>query len=200
MNSSPPETRASLLLRLQDAADVEAWDSLVAVYGPVVFRMARRQGFQAADADNLVQEVLISVARSVSQWLERKDRGSFRAWLLRIARNQAINLLTRVATRPFELDGEEAERRLDTLQAPDGELSSQFDLEYRREIFQWAADQIRTSVAETTWQAFWLTHIQGIGIAEAADRLGVKVGNIYFARSRVMSRLRVLVKQFEVDP
>ncbi len=85
MIPSPPETRASLILRLPNAADVAAWDELVAIYGPLVFRLAVRQGLQPADADDLVQEVFSAVARSVSQWLDRQDRGSFRAWLLRIA-------------------------------------------------------------------------------------------------------------------
>lgn len=50
MISSPPEIRASLILRLPDAADAAAWDELVAIYGPLVFRLALRQGLQAADA------------------------------------------------------------------------------------------------------------------------------------------------------
>ena len=55
MIPSPPETRASLILRLRDAADVAGWDELVAIYGPLVFGMAQRQGLQAADADDVVQ-------------------------------------------------------------------------------------------------------------------------------------------------
>ena len=56
MIPSPPDTRASLILRLPDAADAAAWDELMAIYGPLVFRMAVRQGMQAADADDLVQK------------------------------------------------------------------------------------------------------------------------------------------------
>ena len=66
---SPPETRASLILRLPDAADARAWDEFAAVYAPLVYRLARRQGLQPADADDLVQEVLSAVARSVEGWL-----------------------------------------------------------------------------------------------------------------------------------
>ncbi len=84
------------------------------------------------------------------------------------------------------------------LPAAESDLSSGFDLEYRREVFSWAAEQVRESVSESTWQAFWLTHVEGQAIADAAGQLGVSVGNVYVARSRVMNRLQELVKHYEV--
>ena len=197
MISSPPETRASLILRLPDAADAAAWDELVAIYGPLVFRLALRQGLQAADADDLVQEVFSAIAKSVSQWLERSDRGKFRAWLLRIARNAAVNFLTRRSHRSIGTGGEEAARLLTEVAAPPSLLSNEFDLEYRREVFRWAAEHVREIVAETTWQAFWLSHVENLPIAEVARQLEITEGNVYISRSRVMTRLRELVKQFE---
>lgn len=199
MLSSPPETRASLILRLRDAADVAAWDEFVAVYGPLVFRMAQRQGLQAADADDVVQEVFAAVAKSVGQWVERPERGRFRGWLLGIARNIAINTLTRRPHGGIGRGGGELQQSLAEVPAPAGPMSSQFDLEYRREVYRWAAEQVRETVAPCTWNAFHLTHVEGVSIAEAAVRLEISVGNIYIARSRVMSRLRDLAKQFEVS-
>lgn len=87
-------TRTSLILRLKDAEDMAAWDEFATIYEPVVFNVALSRGFQAADAENLVQEVFMAVAKSISHWLERDDRGSFRAWLLRIARNVAVDMIT----------------------------------------------------------------------------------------------------------
>lgn len=199
MVPSPPETRASLILRLPNAADVAAWDDFVSIYGPVIFRVARRHGLQPADADDLVQEVFAAVARSVSDWLNRTDRGSFRAWLLTIARNTAVNFLTRRATRPFAGDGGQAERLLDKAAQEAGQLSSEFDLEYRREVFHWAAERVRSTVTEATWEAFRMTHVDEIPIAEASEQLDISVGNIYIARSRVMARLKELVQKFEEE-
>ena len=197
MQSSPPETRASLILRLKNAEDVAAWNDFVAIYAPVIFRVACRHGFQTADAENLIQEVLLSISRALPQWLQREDRGSFRAWLLKIARNEAVDMLTRRATRPLGKDGQDAERLLAEVPDPRRDLSSQFDVEYEQAVFQWAAAQVRDSVSETTWQSFWLTHVEGLSVDTAAKQLNMRAGTVYVARGRVMNHIKELVKQFE---
>ncbi|MDA1231008.1 MAG: sigma-70 family RNA polymerase sigma factor, partial [Planctomycetota bacterium] len=93
--------------------------------------------------------------------------------------------------------GDDADLQLDEVPGRADELSSEFDLEYRREVFRWAAEQVRNSVAETTWQAFHLTHIQGVSITDTARQLGLSTGSVYVARGRIMNRLRELAKQFE---
>lgn len=196
MIPSPPETRASLIVRLRDAADVAAWDEFVAIYGPLVHRLAMRQGLQAVDAEDVVQQVFAAVAQSVHQWLERPQQNRFRGWLLTIARNIAIKTLTRRPQGGVGLGGGPG---LNDLAAPEGDWSSHFDIEYRREVYRWAAEQVQNSVSPNTWNAFQLTHIEGLSIADAAEQLDMSVGNIYIARSRVISRLRELAKQFEVS-
>ena len=194
--TSFPETRASLILRLPDAADVLAWDQFAAIYGPLVYRLARQQGLQPADADDLVQEVYSAVARSISSWLNNGQRGPFRAWLLRIARNTSINFLTRRRHQPIAAGGSESLKSLSQqADSADGDLD-EFDLEYRRELFRWAADQLRDVVSESTWQAFWRTTIDEQPIEGVARELKMSVGSIYIARSRVMARLRALVRSF----
>jgi RNA polymerase sigma-70 factor (ECF subfamily) len=199
MIPSPPETRASLILRLKDVADVAAWDEVAAIYGPLVYRMALRQGLQSADADDVVQEVFAAVASSITKWIEQQKRGSFRAWLLAMSRNIAINVLTRRPHGGVGCGGVNVVDTLANLPAPSGPLSSQFDLEYQREVYRWAAEQVRETVARITWDAFHLTHMEGVSIADASKQLGISIGNVYIARSRVMSRLRELAKQFEVS-
>ena len=193
---SSPDTRASLILRLPDAADARAWDDFVQIYAPLVYRLARRHGLQPADADDLVQDVLSAVARSVEAWLARTDRGQFRAWLLRIAKNLAINKLVRHRHKPIGAGSSDMAHLLSQHPA-NGDAASQFDLEYRRELFRWAAERVREQVTEPTWQAFWLTTIEDKPIADVASRLKQSIGSVYIARSRVMARLRELVRCYE---
>ena len=196
MPNSPPTTRASLILRLENADDMAAWEEFAGLYGPVVFRVARRRGLQPADADNLVQEVLLSVAQSVSKWIERNDRGSFHAWLLRIAHNEAVDMLTRRATRGLGLDGEPGKKLLDDVSARN-DLSSLIEREYQDELFRLAADRVQQIVSHQTWQAFWLTEVECQTVQQAAETLGTSSGHIYVSRSRVMARIKEFVQEYE---
>ncbi len=72
-----------------------------------------------------------------------------------------------------------------------------FDMEYRRQVFRWASRQVRQTVAEKTWQAFHQTTLEDRPVAEVAKELDMTDGSIYIARSRVMTRLRELVREFE---
>jgi RNA polymerase sigma-70 factor, ECF subfamily len=196
MSLSSSSTRYSLLLRLQAGDDVTAWETFVEVYTPVVRRVALRRGMQSADVDNLVQEVWLAVSQKLPEWLEREDRGNFRAWLITVANHQAINLLSRRGSRPIGRGGSEAEKSLALVAAKD-ELESLIETEYRREVFLFAAQQVRGEVSESTWMAFWYTSIEGMSIEEAAKKLQTRAGNIYFGRSRVMARIKRIVQRLE---
>jgi RNA polymerase sigma factor (sigma-70 family) len=191
-----PDTRSSLIVRLKDRADQEAWREFVEVYRPVVYRLACRKGLQHADAEDLAQQVLLAVAAAVHRWQPDPGRGRFRTWLHRIAHNRIINALTRRAPDraageggAHDLLGEQAAR-----EGPDSEL---LRTEYRREVFHWAARQVRAEFRPETWLAFWHTAVEGREVADVARLLGRKPGAVYAARGRVMRRLKEKILEWE---
>ena len=195
--SRMPETRPSLLVRLRDAQDEQAWAEFLAIYEPLVYRVARKRGFQDADACELTQEVLLAISRSIDRWDTDRNRGSFRGWLFRVARNLMINHLSHCRRQPQPIGGTDMAKLFE--QQPDGstEESVLFDLEYKRHVFRWAAAAIRGEFHDGTWHAFWRTCVEGDTIPEVAGELGLSAGSVYVARSRVMARLRQKVEQFE---
>lgn len=193
----PPETRDSLIRRLANAADVEAWDTFVEIYEPLLLRLAWGRGLQAADAEDFAQEVLLAVARAVERWVADEPRGPFRAWLFRIASNLAVNFLTRPRHQRLGSGDSGVARMLDQQRAPADESSEMFLLEYRRELFRWAAERVRGTVSEQVWLAFWLTSVEERPIAEVARQLNVSVGAVYISRCRVTKRIRELLQRHE---
>ncbi len=188
-----PETSESLILRLNDQQDATAWNEFLAIYRPVVLRMAQRRGLQHADADDLSQRVFLSVARKVSDWEPNNAETRFRNWLGRIARNAILNELTRAKPdRAAGAGGHDAVLG----QVPDqGELSSVLMIEARREALSWAASEVKIEFSPTTWEMFHQTAIDGKPVTEVADGLGRSAGAVYIARCRVMQRLKEKVQE-----
>ena len=193
-----PETRTSLLVRIQGSQDEEAWREFVAIYRPVVYRLARQRGLQDADAEDLAQRVLIAVQRAIGNWKADPTKGRFRVWLARIARNAIINALTR---HPADAaaGGTSIRELLEKQPAPDEQTQASLLHEHRRSLFRWAAERVLPEFRDGTWEAFWLTTVEGMRVEEAGRALGKSLGAIYAARSRVMRRLKDEIQQSGFD-
>jgi RNA polymerase sigma factor (sigma-70 family) len=194
-----PATRQSLLVRLKDPRDGQAWGEFVAIYGPLIERLGRARGLQPADAADLAQEVFRAVAGAIDRFDPDPARGSFRGWLFRIARNLMINLMEARRIRPVATGDSDVRELLESVPAPDGAETALFDAEYRRRLFLWAAEKVRPEFREPTWRAFWLTAVEGGEPAAVAEAVGISVGAVYIARSRVMARLRAVIEEVERD-
>lgn len=199
MKSTDPETRNSLIMRLPDQGDQDAWGQFVAIYDPLIYRLARMKGFQDADARELVQEVLLAVSKAVHRWEPDKNRGRFRNWLFRIARNLMINFMTRRKHQSLASGDADFAALLDQQIDPASEQSALFDLEYGRQMFHWASDRVREQVTPQTWQAFWKTTVEGHSVPSTATELGMSTGAVHIARSRVLGRLRLEVIALEQE-
>jgi RNA polymerase sigma factor (sigma-70 family) len=194
-----PSTRASLLLRLRDPQDHEAWVEFVTLYEPVTYRLLRRNGLQDADALDVMQELFLAVSRSIDRWDPAKETGSFRGWLRRVARNLVINWLKHRDRRVVATGGSGLQALLEMHAAADGPESAAFDRELRRALFHRAAEQVRREVHSASWQAFWETSVVGTSSADAAIKLGMTVGALRVAKCRVLARLRATVNALEKE-
>jgi len=194
MDEVPQTTRLTLLIRLRDGADKQAWSDFVELYSPVVYGFARRQGLQDADAADLVQEVLRSVARSIPNY--DRQKGRFRSWLMGVVRNRLSEFW---AARARQATGSGDTRVLKHMeQLPSREdVEDVWEQEYRRSVFRLAVARIRDNFADSNWQAFWQTHVEGKTTREVAKSLGMSEGAVYVAKSRVMARLKEQVAILE---
>jgi RNA polymerase sigma-70 factor (ECF subfamily) len=193
-----PTTRASLLIRLRNAQDQEAWRQFVQIYGPVVYGYGRKRGLQDADAADLTQEVLRAVSASVARLNYDPQRDSFRGWLFTVAHHKLHDLLVRLR-RAGQGSGDSAVHELLEEQPVAQEDVVLWDQEYEQRLFTWAAEQVRCHFQDRTWQAFWQTAVEGKGGKEVAEALGMSVAAVYLAKSRVMARLREHIQQLEGD-
>ncbi len=194
---NPPSTRQSLLLRIRDGRDERAWAEFMEIYEPLVYRLARRRGFQDADAADISQEVFRSAASAIDRWYDNSQRGSFRAWLFLIARNLMINAFRARRRHPLATGSSDVGRLLDAQPASDDEDSKLVDEQYERRLFHWAVEQVRAEFRDSTWQAFWRTSVDGRPAKQVAEELRISTGAVYIARSRIMARLKRKIEEVE---
>ena len=136
------ETHASLLLRVRDPSDREAWFEFAEIYRPVIVRLARTKGLQDADADDLAQRVLVSIAGAIDRFEPDDKRAKFRTWLKRVSENAILNAITR-RSKDVGIGGDVIDSLLEREPASCGPDSDLLRIEYRREVFNWAARRIR---------------------------------------------------------
>jgi RNA polymerase sigma factor (sigma-70 family) len=190
----PPVTRPSLLVRIRDSGDRDAWRQFVELYAPLIYGLARRRGLQDADAADLTQEVLRTVASRRMNY--DPQRGTFRGWLYTVARNRISDFLDRRHRQEQPGGGTAADELLNEQPARDDE-SDRWDRDYEQRIFNWAAEQVRGEFEEKTWQAFWKVAVDGLSGEEAGRELGLSVGAVYVAKSRVLARLKRQVRELQ---
>jgi RNA polymerase sigma-70 factor (ECF subfamily) len=192
-----PTTRASLLFRLRDSQDHEAWVEFVQIYELAIYRQLRKCGLQDADARELMQELFVSLNRHIQNWRARKERGSFRGWLRRVARNLVINWMKNGQRRMIAGGGPESYAIFDALAEEDCPESEEFDHELRRSLFQRASEVVRQEQSRKAWQAFWEMAVNGKTPAVVAHEIGMSTGAVRVAKCRVLARLKEVVSDME---
>jgi RNA polymerase sigma-70 factor, ECF subfamily len=183
------ETSASLLDRLRAAPADADWRRLVDLYTPLVHSWLRRQEVPAADADDVVQEVLAVVVRKLAGF-ERERTGSFRRWLRSVTVNCLRERCRAGRRQPAGTGGTGFLQVLDQLEDPASELSRQWDREHDRHVTQRLLEHLKPRFEATTWKAFQRVALDGLPAAQAAAELGLSVNAVFIARSRVMTLLR----------
>jgi len=188
--SLEPSSVSSTLLERVKARRPEAWERLVDLYGPVVYRWCRQSGVGREDAADVVQEVFSSVAAHVGDFRRDSPSHSFTAWLATITRNKIRDHFRRRQGRPEARGGTHAQEQF--LQVPElSELSQQSGGTWAGgALSRRALDLVRAEFENRTWEAFWRTAVDGQCPVDVAQDLGVTVNAVYKAKSRVLRRLR----------
>jgi len=187
-------TRQTLLWKIRDSDDSRSWGEFVEIYMPLLYNYFRARGLQDADAADLGQEVMRSVAGAISRFEYDPEKGTFRSWLYTIARNK-LNTFFKKDARREKGSGRTTvlkivEQTIDEKQDPD----VMWELEHRRRMFEWAREQVRDQFEPRTWEAFERVALRQEDAGVVAEDLGMKLGSVYVAKSRITSKLRATIE------
>ena len=188
-NSPAPGLTSSGLLEGVKAHDPEAWRRLALLYGPLVYQWCRGRGLQAGDAEDVLQEVFLTVATRVGEFRREREGDTFRGWLWTITRNKIGDWIRRQRSHETAVGGTEAQQRLEREPSPEEALPALEGGEAGG-LYRAALDLIRPEFEERSWLAFWQVVLDGRAAGDVADELHLTRNAVYIAKSRVLRRLR----------
>lgn len=194
------ETRRSLLSRLRNLDDRESWRVFFDLYWRMLFRVARRAGLTDTDAQDVVQETVVAVARQMPEFRYDAARGTFKSWLFRIVRRRVADHLRKVYRQPPReslvidvIDPGEGEDPGDDARWAD-ERTDAFDLAWEQEweqaVFEAAVAQVRERTNPRHFQIFDCCVRLGWPAAKVAAALDLSAAQVYLARHRVSQAVK----------
>ena len=184
-----PSTRASLIFAAQSGSE-RAWFEFVETYEPMVYRWLKREGLQHDDAVDLTQDVMAVIVGELDKFENRGRTGGFRRWLREITIFRVLSFRRSQRRRATARGGSSFVEQLEQVASLDAGLEGSWDREFNRSVLRRLLARLEREMEESTMTAFRLLAIDERPPAEVAARLGLSVGAVYSAKSRVLRRLR----------
>ncbi|MBC8869446.1 MAG: RNA polymerase sigma factor [Planctomycetes bacterium] len=184
------KTSLSLLRRACEESDSDSWETLAALYTPLLQRWLQRYGLQPSDADDLVQDVLVAVAKDLPKFQHTGRSGAFRAWLRGIVANRIRNFWRQRNHRPVSEGGTEFIRSLEQLEDPNSGLSRLWCREHDVHLLQTLLSRIEGRFSPSTVSAFRRVVLDGVDSKKVATELGISPNAVVIAKCRVLKELR----------
>jgi len=170
--------------------DSQAWSHVCEIFGPIVYVQARKQGLQADDAADIVQNVFMAVAKNTHKYVRGQNSGNFAAWIHVIARNKIHDHFRQLKRGIPAVGGTTANHQLVQVPSSNGgahAIEEKMELsDFKRRLI----DHIRPEFDQGVWESFWRTSVGAESPDDVAREIGVTVWAVYKARARVTARLK----------
>jgi RNA polymerase sigma factor (sigma-70 family) len=196
------QTRRSLLSRLRDLEDRESWQTFFELYWRLLYNVAKRAGLEDVDAQDVVQDTVMAVAREIPQFRYEPERGSFKQWLFRILRRRVADHFRKLYRQPARsgVTPEMLEERgdADAIVMRDGvSLSDAWEEEWERSVLDAAIAEVRAQANPKHFQVFDYCVLKEWPVAKVAATLDMNAAQVYLARHRVSHAVKRAARRIE---
>lgn len=193
-----PPTRRTLLLRLRDWKDDQSWQEFYGIYARLIRGTALKAGLTREEAQEVVQDTMVAVARQIRDFNYDPHIGSFKNWLLRITQRRATDQLRKRRPDASPRRGSDTQV-LQAVPDPSSAMEAMWDEEWMRALKQLALVFVRRRVSPTQYRMFEMYVMERRPLAEIRRILGVSTAQIYMAKYRITRMLKKEVRRLEAE-
>ena len=199
-------TRRSLLDRLRNWEDQASWQDFFNTYWKFIYGVAIRSGLSDQEAEDVVQETVISIAKKMPEFVYDPAKCSFKGWLMYVTRLRIIDQLRRRQPAMQQSpSGDDDSRRTPTVErVPDLSAANQqdasWDEEWERNLVDAAMERVKLRVKPEHYQIFYLSAVKGLGTTQVAKMLQVNMGQVYLIRHRLAKEVKREVERLREKP
>ena len=203
------------LSRLNQWDDQESWQDFFDTYWRLIYSVATKAGLSDAEAQDVVQETLLTVAKKVGQFKSDPATGSFKGWLLLITRRRIADQFEKrprlqpalhassanSILAPFSAGADDSTRTSTVERTPDPasfDLDSCWEEQWRENQLRAATEKVKSQVSPKQFQMFELYVLREWQASKVATTLSVNVGLVYLAKHRVSRLLKKEIRKLEV--
>jgi RNA polymerase sigma factor (sigma-70 family) len=184
-------TSATLLGRLQDNADHEAWNSFYQFYTPMVLGFCLQKGASQQLASDVLQETMVCLMRTLNSFTYKREAGKFRSFLLNLVQARLCDALRRQHRSAELFSGQDPIIALDRFYSVEGPADvNEWEHQWRLGLLRQALERIRLKINEQTYRSFKMYVLEEMSAAETASALGISENLVYQHRNRVQSLLK----------
>jgi len=200
-------TRWTLIGRLKNWDDHEGWRDFFDTYWKLIFGVARKSGLTPDEAQEVVQETVISVCKTIKQFKADAAHGSFKSWLLRLTRWRILDQVRKrpdaVLARehhPGQKEGEEASETPteERISDPAGNaLDAIWENEWQRNLISVALEKLERQTNTSHYQIFLLHVIKQHSAEEVSSMVGVEKDQVYLVKHRLLPLFQAAIGELE---
>jgi len=185
-------TRSTLLVRLKDRGDTDAWETFGSLYRPMIVAYAVSHGLDSADAEDVAQQCTQAVLEKIETY---EHLGSFKTWLRSIADHKIVDQFRRNRKHVQGTSGF-WESQSAPHHRPGGQSPLEaWDRQWMVSHIAYCAERVRASVNETTYEAFAACVVRGMEPGAVAAALNLSINQVYVAKHRVLERIREMLRE-----
>lgn len=195
-------TRHSLISRLRDLEDKESWQDFFDTYWKLIYSVARKAGLNEQEAEEVVQETTMAVAKYIQDYQYDPKVCSFKSWLMHKTQWRIID---QVRKRPphfverFRTASDTSSTPLvERIADPETlELDSVWEKEWEKNLVDAAMQRVKRRIKPDHYQIFYLSAVRNLSARRVADTIGVNLAQVYLVRHRVGALIKKEVRLLE---